>query len=183
MRENKGKCFQVGVWFLTEFQHEFLLWVISFQNCTIILIFFPRQMDCYFLLFRKTDESATWDHHVATVHCGLTILSSIANGAHEFTVIVCSRCTEFVIHCQPLSRPLKLPDKEGGVRWEWLHTDLRQVNLWENIHCNGETPARKLHHLRDEEDHTEGTHPTNLSCFWVLQWSSYMLYRLMYTFT
>lgn len=117
----------------------------------------------FFPLFVNTDGTAAGDYHVATscikeIHCGLSILSSNANAAHEFKVIVCSssRCTKFVIHCQPLSRPLKLLHKEGGVGWEWLHSDLRQANLWENIHCNGETSLKMPHHLGDEEDHIEG---------------------------
>ena len=132
------------------------------------------------LLILNTCETAALFFQLATsciseVHYGLTVLSSNANGAHEFTVIVCPRCTERVNHCQPLSRPLKLVNKEGGVGWEWFPSDLRWACPWENIHCSRKTSAKMLHHLRDEEDHIEGTYPTRTLVQLVLLFSSLVI--------
>ena len=97
MGENKGKCFQVGVWFFTEFQHEFLLGLFLSKPCNHTRFLkghgiWMQQCFIVSLVFINTDETAAGDYHVATscireIHCGLTILSSNANGAHEFKVI------------------------------------------------------------------------------------------------
>jgi len=143
--KNRGKCYAGGVLFsVTYFLHVALLWFIVF----IAMQWYP--MLHFFELFWDTELfwAVTAEYHVAVswimeIHWSPTVLSSTANGAHEFEmIVVCSSSTKCVISCQPLSRPLKLPEKEGGVSWEWLQSNLRREHFWKNIHCNRDTTRR-----------------------------------------
>lgn len=126
--------------------------------------------------------TATGGHHVVRSGIRKTRWSLIAhlwtaNCMHAFKVmVVCSSSSNSALY-SPLSRPLKLHEKGGGVGWKNGYIQyLRWANLCQkhHLHCYWDTTQKK--HLDYGEAHKQRRLPLQvchigptwaLSCVWI----------------